>query len=41
MVFDDFLLSVKRRILKEQEYSGWEVDFLPFFNKHIKGIRPK
>lgn len=37
--FADLKESVKNRIFKYEEFTGVKVDWLPFFNKKVKGVR--
>lgn len=31
--------SIRNRIFKHEEFIGVKIDWLPFFNKRVKGIR--
>lgn len=39
LTFTDLRDSVKNRIYKYEEFTGVKIDWLPFFNKRVKGVR--
>ncbi len=39
--FEDMREAVKNRIFRHEDFIGIQVDWFPFFNKKIKGIRMK
>lgn len=39
MRFADLRDEVKKRIFKAEEFRGIKIEWLPFFNKKVKGVR--